>query len=200
MEVAGPPKVHFRTGIRLLLALGVLGGLALVFGGLNTINNDRIFRHNSQALDAHGVKTVGKVVTVSSSAGDGMYPGSTSLRVRYTDQVGRTITAPAGFLGQPTMRVGDSIGIIYDTKDPQLIDLTHERSYPKSTSEDEGTNLGLALVVLGVVVTLLFAVFPFLRLRSAPPAWYSYPLHEADRRFWNGYKWTADTSGASGVP
>jgi hypothetical protein len=170
-------KVHFTTGIRVVFALIAVGGVALIVAGFNTINDDRIFRHNSEALDAHGVRTVGKVVSVSSTAGDGMYPGSTSLRVRYTNQSGRTVIASAGFLGQPTMRVGSSVGIIYDSKDFELIDLVHDRTYPQSTSEDDATNLGIALVVLEVLVTLTFAVLLFLRLRRAPtpPAWYPDP-------------------------
>jgi hypothetical protein len=202
MRIGEPRKVHFKTRIRVVFALIAVGGVALICAGFNTINNDRIFRHNSEALDAHGVRTVGKVVSVSSTAGDGMYPGSTSLRVRFTDQSGRAVIASAGFLGQPTMRVGNSVGIIYDSKDPELIDLVHDRSYPQSTSEDEATNLGIALVVLGVLVTLTFAVLPFLRLRRAPtpPAWYPDPWRVADWRYWNGHQWTADTSGVSTVP
>lgn len=98
------------------------------------------------------------------------------------------------------MRVGSPVDIIYDTKYPELIDLVHDPSYPKSTSQDDTTDLGIALVVLGALVCLISVVLPFLRLRSAPPAWYSDPWRQADWRFWNGQQWTAHISGAGTVP
>jgi hypothetical protein len=202
MGIAGPPRVHFTLTIRVVFALVAVGGVALVCAGFNTINNDRIFRHDSEALNTYGVRTVGEAESVSSTEGDGMYPGSTSLRVRFTDQAGRTVIASAGFLGQPSMKVGSSVDIIYDSKNPELIDLAHDRSYPQSTSEDDATNLGIALIALGVLVALIFAALPFLRLRRAPvpPAWYPDPWRMADWRFWNGRQWTAYTSGASTIP
>jgi hypothetical protein len=202
METGEPRKVHFTTSIRLVFALLALGGIALVCAGVNTINNDRIFRQNNQALDTYGVRTVGEAVSVSSSAGDGMYPGSTYLRIRYTDQSGRSVVASASFLGQPSMHVGSSVGIIYDSRNPELIDLVHDRSYPQFTSGDDGTNLGIAVVVLGVLVTLCFAILPFLRLRRAttPSAWYPDPWQVADWRYWNGHQWTAYTSGTVTAP
>lgn len=194
MAMNPPPKMHLNTGIRLVFVAVAVGGVLLVLGGFNQINNDRIYRQNTAALRAHGVNVVAHAVAVSFAASDEPDGGWTTLRVGFVDATGKSVVATTGHFGQGTARVGSPIDIVYDANNPALIDLVDDPSYPQTLSEDDGGYLGDAMVALGILIALGFIVLAFLRLKNAPQGWYPDPLlHRNELRFWDGRRWTDHT-------
>jgi hypothetical protein len=158
-----------KSGIRLIFAVIAVGGALLIFAGFNTIHGTQTYVHDTEALRTHGITTLGGVVVASFAPSDEPGGGWTSLRIRFTDRSGRTVMATTGHFGQSGERVGQSIDIIYDSENPELIDLVHNRQYD-GTSED-GIIFGVVLIVAGPVIALGFGLSLFLRLKTAPPGW-----------------------------
>jgi hypothetical protein len=195
MAINPPPRVHFSTGTRVIFAAFALGGVLLVLGGLNQINNDHIYRQDIAALRDHGVTTVADAVGVSFAASDEPDGGWTTLRVRFVDTAGKAVVATTGHFGQGNARVGSPIDIVYDAKNPELIDLVHNRSYPRSASMDDGGYLGIAVVVLGILITIAFILQFVFGMKNASRGWYPDRLRQGGWRFWDGRIWTDHTSG-----
>src|SRR5580698_6842703 len=123
MSTDPPPRAHLKTRMRLVFAATAVGSALLVFAGFNTIHDNHTFIHDSEALRAHGITTIGKVVAANFASSDEAGGGWTSLRIRFTDESGRTFVATTGHFGQADDRAGRSIDVIYDSKNPKLIDL-----------------------------------------------------------------------------
>jgi hypothetical protein len=131
---------------------------------------------------------------VSFAASDEPDGGWTTLRLRFVDSAGKAVIATAGHFGQGNARVGSPIDIVYDAKNPELIDLVHDPHFPRSASMDDGGYLGIAMVVLGILAALAFMLLIFFRLKDAPRGWHPDPLRQSEWRFWDGYMWTDHAS------
>jgi hypothetical protein len=194
-----PPRVHFKNRFRLMNAvIAVVAAALLIFGGIKAIHSDHIFVHDSEAIQTHGVPTIGKVVFASFDSSDEPGGGWTSLRIRFTDEAGRSVVAATGHFGQSGERIGRPIKIIYDSKNPGLIEDANNRQYVGTPSNDEAT-VGVVLIVAGPIVSASFVFLVVGRVKTAPPGWYMDPWDKCKRRYWSGSVWTGYASpGATG--
>jgi hypothetical protein len=159
MVMDPPSRVQMKSRTRLIFAITAVGGALLIFAGFNTIHGTQTYVHDTEALQTHGITTVGGVVVASFAPSDEPGGGWTSLRIRFTDQSGRTFMATTGHFGQSGERVGQSIDIIYDSENPELIDLVHNRQYDGTS--DDGVIFGIILIVAGAVIALSFGLLLF---------------------------------------
>jgi hypothetical protein len=149
-----PSRVQRKTRTRLIFAITAVGGALLIFAGFNTIHDSQAYVHDTEALRTHGITTVGGVVVASFAPSDEAGGGWTSLRIRFTDQSGRSVVATTGHFGQSGERVGQSVDIIYDSENPELIDLVDNRQYDGTS--DDGVIFGKILIVAGAMIALGF--------------------------------------------